>query len=195
MLQIVCACFRKKPLTKYVESYKGAGCLFTNGTHVLAGYQPNKKVPIISGIGGTRLPSETNPLDTAIRETIEELFDIKSVDADTIRDIKSEMYVKKTFVNGSYHVFVYSFIDLECMLYIMRMNGASSPIYRSLPKTLSDLIFRRAAFDSSEIRELCVLPLECTTLCKSFVNDLKQLRSNGNNSPRPMYGSQEACNK
>lgn len=192
MIQIICSCFRRKPLTSYVESYKGAGCLFTNGTHVLAGYQPNKKVPIISGIGGSRLPTETNPLDTALRETIEEFFDVKTVDPETIRDIKSEMYVKKTFVNGSYHVFVYSFIDLEAMLYIMKVNNLSSPIYRNFPKSLSDLIFRRSANESSEIRELCILPLECTTLCKSFTNDLRRLQSNGNNSPRPIYGSQEA---
>ena len=35
-----------------VTQPSGAGILFTNGTHILCGYQPNKKNAIISGFGG-----------------------------------------------------------------------------------------------------------------------------------------------
>ena len=170
-------CRRPKPLTISSAPYEGAGCLFTNGTHVLAGYQPNKKVPLITGLGGKRLPSETNPLDTALRETIEELFHVSNIHQSTIEDIKSTAYPKKTFMNGSYHVFVYSFVDLECMFYILRLNHQDTTVYRTLPKTMNDLIFKREAsqYPDAEIRHLCLIPAECTTICKLFMKDLQLL--------------------
>lgn len=60
--------------------YNSAGIIFTDGKHVLAGYQKNR---FFSGIGGSKEPSETDPKFTAIREMLEELFgfdEIKNLD-------------------------------------------------------------------------------------------------------------------
>ena len=171
MFQRVRECFRKRKQS--TDSYEGAGCLFTDGIHVLAGYQPLKNPPVISGFGGKRLAEETNPLDTALRETIEELLHIKDVDQEVINDIKGEILPKKTILNGSYYVYVYSLIDLECMIYTLRLNMMRSPLYTVLPGNLHSLIFHRIQSESAEIRDICLLPVDCLNVCKSFAKDIK----------------------
>ena len=59
-----------------VENFRAAGSVFTDSKIILAGYQPRKKKPFISGIGGKREEGESY-MDTAIRETVEELFEFK----------------------------------------------------------------------------------------------------------------------
>ena len=61
---------RSKAAPEDESNFMGAGCIFTNGTHVLAGFQPNKKSPAISGFGGKRHGTETFT-QTALRETLE----------------------------------------------------------------------------------------------------------------------------
>ena len=56
-------------------SFIGSGVLFTNQTNVLAGY--NIKINAISGIGGKPVDTE-DPDVTAIREMLEELFELNS---------------------------------------------------------------------------------------------------------------------
>ena len=56
--------------------YNSAGIIFTDGTHVIAGYQKNK---FFSGIGGGREPSELDAKFTAIREMLEELFGFEMI--------------------------------------------------------------------------------------------------------------------
>jgi hypothetical protein len=57
---------------------EAAGIVFTNGTHILAGYQPRKKNPHISGLGGSKQKDESY-MQTAWRETLEELFELKDI--------------------------------------------------------------------------------------------------------------------
>ena len=57
--------------------YNAAGVLFTNGHIALAGYHPYKLQ--LSGLGGKRNPEDIDPLDTAFRELLEELFGVHPV--------------------------------------------------------------------------------------------------------------------
>ena len=132
-----------------------AGCLFTNYNHVLAGYQPKKKIPFISGFGGKKINYETIT-ETAIRETIEELFDINYVPFELIYRIK-KINPTKVVMQDNYLLFVYSFEQLLDILYISK-EIISTNIYLSFPLTIPDLIFNRIINNKSEISQLCLLP-------------------------------------
>ena len=132
-----------------------AGCLFTNYNHVLAGYQPKKKTPFISGFGGKKLNYETIT-ETAIRETIEELFDINYVPFELIYRIK-KINPTKVVMQDNYLLFVYSFEQLLDILYISK-EIISTNLYLSFPLTIPDLIFNRIINNKSEVSQLCLLP-------------------------------------
>jgi hypothetical protein len=132
-----------------------AGCLFTNYNHVLAGYQPNKKIPIISGFGGKKLSYEII-IETAIRETIEELFDINYIPFELIYRIK-KINPTKIVTQDNYLLFVYSFEQLLDILYISK-EIISTNLYLSFPTTIPDLIFNRIINNKSEVSQLCLLP-------------------------------------
>jgi hypothetical protein len=132
-----------------------AGCLFTNYNHVLAGYQPKKKIPFISGFGGKKLSYETI-IETAIRETIEELFDINYVPFELIYRIK-KINPTKVIMQDNYLLFVYSFEQLLDILHISK-EIISTYIYLSFPTTVHDLIFNRIINNKSEVSQLCLLP-------------------------------------
>jgi hypothetical protein len=58
-------CLKKQKQKETKDEYTACGVVFTDGRHILAGYQPNKKNPCISGIGGMKEKGETH-FDTAM---------------------------------------------------------------------------------------------------------------------------------
>lgn len=167
--------FNKEPKIHPYQPYNSAGIVFTNGTHFLAGYQPNKRKPFISGIGGSKNLAEKF-LETAIRETIEELFDV-IVPCKLIFKIIDKLEPKKVIRNNDYMMVLYSFDDLKTFLKICYKN-IKSPIYNSIPRTLDDLLFKRKPTKTSEISQLCLLPivdhpLELPFIDKNLVTDIK----------------------
>jgi hypothetical protein len=153
-------CFNKKqtPIVEPITTYSCAGAIFTNGTHILAGYQPNKKRPFISGIGGQMEKAETF-IETAIRETIEEILDVKVVPPKLIYDVINGVKWKKTMKNGSYWIVIYTFEDLFNILKISAIHLKTSPIYKKIPTNLEELLFKRIPWKKSEISQLCLLPV------------------------------------
>ena len=142
-------------LKRHTMEYTSAGCIFTNGTHIIAGYQPNKPNPCISGLGGKKEEGET-VLQTAIRETIEELFGFYDFPEIVLKVCLLEPM--QVFHNGKYGMVVYSFCDLEKILVIVKESGKVSPLYAEMPVSLNDLLFLRME-GKAEISHLCVLPL------------------------------------
>ena len=143
-----------------ISKFDSAGTLFTNGTHVLAGYQKDPTSPTVSGIGGKREGSEWY-METAIRETVEELFHIDPVPATLIRRIILSVEPTRVEKMGSYVLVIYNFKDLEKILEIVRNEIKLSPVYKTLPKTVSDLMLERilAPDSRAEITHLCLVPL------------------------------------
>jgi len=164
------SCLRRKDLS--AQSYAGAGCLFTNGVHTLAGYQLRKSEPTISGFGGKREPEETDPFQTAVREMLEELFGLHKK---VICAINLPVKPKRIIKNGSYHVYVFSFADLELILYRLQEAGVTSPYYLYLPNTVADLIFHRRVDSDAEIGTLCLLPADSTNISNEFLEDMKRV--------------------
>lgn len=137
--------------------YSAAGCFFTDGRLFLAGYQPNKKRPCISGIGGGKKKGEA-PQQTAMRETLEELFHLKKLPQKLIHRL-IQLVPTKTTQNGSYIMYIYTFTQLEEILGLCIAAGIESPLYTSIPQTLSDLLLHRKHNKKAEISHLCLLPL------------------------------------
>jgi hypothetical protein len=136
--------------------YTSAGCIFTNGTHILGGYQPNKQAPCISGIGGKREGCEEF-VQTAMREMLEEMFGIYAR-PDFVTALMAIPY-DRLLISGDYISLIYSFSSLEKILVeLVRLNAVSS-MYNEIPLTLNDLILKRLGGVDSEISHLCLLPV------------------------------------
>jgi hypothetical protein len=154
-----------------IQTYQGAGCLFTDNKQVLAGFQ--QKGSYISGLGGRREYGE-NYHETAIRETVEELFDITPCE-ELIEELKTINYSKK-FMNGSYVVLVYSFDDLFLFIQITKKHVGISKLYTEFPENILDLIYKRKIKNASEVQQLYLLPLNKElSIDKQFIKDLSLL--------------------
>lgn len=156
-------------------SVYAAGCIFTNGTHILAGLQQKGNKHIISGIGGKCEPNECVN-ETAIRETIEELLNIQSVDIKLIREICDTIKPKHRFINNNYGILVYDFDQLIVLLHIVHKYyqfDFTNSTYVTFPLNLTDLLFYRNVSTSSEISILCLLPItQNINIDKYFVSDI-----------------------
>ena len=137
--------------------FDGAGCLFTDGTMVLAGYQPKKAVKLISGFGGSRKVGE-NYFVTAMREVLEELLEIKP-NEHLIATLNTEFQPSRVIINGNYIVLQYSLDDIGTLLDIVARFYSHSPIYSDMPMTLIELVFRRKYLKGMEVPKLILLPL------------------------------------
>jgi hypothetical protein len=166
ILSRIFSCFPRK------RQYKGAGVLFTNGIHVLAGFQPNKKTSCITGIGGSKEACETF-LYTALREAVEELLNIKEVPSQIIYKLSDSLTPLSVFANKDYATLLYSFGQLETFLTILKENGIVTDLYEEFPLTLEELVFKRKNNKEAEIKQFAVLPLECSQISKDFLIDLQ----------------------
>ena len=158
---------------------QAAGVLFTNGIHVLAGYQPYKKKPIISGIGGVCEPGESI-YETTMREMFEELFEIKAVPKTLLKRIKNTIPRReKVKISKHYTFTVYSFEDLHKILGLAADLGLTSPLYpRGFPTTVVELIFQRSDTQGGEVRQLVLLPVaEDLRLDAEFIEDINHVTS------------------
>jgi hypothetical protein len=149
------------------DKFKAAGVAFTNGRQVLAGYQPHKKHPSISGIGGSREPGESY-MQTALRECVEELFEPQSITKSLLLKL-ARIAPQKVIQTGSYINAIYSFDDLHAMLTAMKRVGLRSPLYETFPKNLTELIINRVPTSAlsgdkaAEISHLALIPVVVQT--------------------------------
>ena len=166
------------PLTQ--ASYSGAGCIFTDGIHILGGWQPRKRNPGCTGIGGSKLPSETF-LTTAYRETVEELLHIHPVPEHVITNLKVALTPRKIIESSGYVSVVLHFDDLERFLQVCKRSGLQSPAYTRFPLTLIALIRDRKLLDTTEVEILGLFPVVRTLtkraryMREDFVKDMESL--------------------
>lgn len=150
------------------------GCLFTNGTHVLAGLQVKHGKRILSGFGGKPLEHE-DILHAALRETVEELFEIFDV-PEAIDDIFLHYIPRRLLENGSYTILVYDFDDLIDFMKILAGHNLHSPLYRSFPMSFQDLLLHRHPSETSEIQQIALVPLDADMeLDTAFLSDIALL--------------------
>ena len=168
-----------KPELPNISEFKSAGVVFTDGNSILAGYQPNKKIPGITGIGGKREAEETY-IQTALRECCEELFGCTYVPPSLINELMTTTEPSNTLYDGYYVNLIYTFKDLLKILDIAKKINLWSPLYTKIPTTLDDLILQRKYSEISEIQGLCILPLAYYSdkhpiIHNEFRRDIKEL--------------------
>jgi len=133
-----------------------AGILFTDGKHVLAGY--NQHTMKISGIGGKAKEGET-VIHTAIRETVEELFELEEIPKELTELLYNNLTFDDLFFKGNYTTFTMDFnYDLEVFFNSMTNFELKSKVYDTLPKSLEDLIMTRKVSPTVEMSHLMLLP-------------------------------------
>jgi len=140
--------------------------MFTDGIRVLAGYQT--KTGRIGGFGGKSLAGESR-IETALRETIEELFGILDIPSDLIRKLPIS---QNTIEYAEYTCFIYNFDDLQTFIRRAGRCINSSPLYAVFPTTTWELIQNRMVSESGEVGELYLMPTDKFTMSRSFERDL-----------------------
>ena len=142
--------------------------MFTDGIRVLAGRQT--KTGKIGGFGGKSHGGESRT-ETALRETIEELFGVLDVPAELVKKLPIS---QSTIEYPEYTCFVYNFDDLQTFTRRAGRYINSSPLYAVFPTTVWDLLQNRMVSDSAEVGELYLLPTENYTMSRSFERDLME---------------------
>jgi len=132
-----------------------AGIVFQSKTHVLMGYQPSKKM--ISGIGGKSLDGELT-LETALRETVEELFGMPPT-VWLMNGLLGYYRNHRAVQNGTYTMYIFSFEDLIDFMRLVRGFMLTSPYYLTFPETLADLVLERQAPPDAEVTTLAIIPI------------------------------------
>ncbi len=152
----------------------GAGCIFTDGKLILAGLQRKQKQLVLSGIGGKRIEGET-PHETAIRETVEELFNVNIVPPELMIKLMSELTPIKIGGTYTYTTFTYSFEDLAKFLTLSNSH-IQTTLYKQFPLTLHELMFGRLSDPTSEIQTLSLVPVHPNiSFDPYFVEDINRL--------------------
>ena len=140
--------------------------MFTDGNRVLAGYQT--KTRKIGGFGGKSQDGESR-VETALRETVEELFGVIDVPAELI----SKLPVSQNYIEyPEYTCFVYNFEDLQTFIRRAGRYINSSPLYTVFPTTVWELLQNRIFSDSAEVGELYLMPTGKFTVSRAFERDL-----------------------
>jgi hypothetical protein len=147
-----------------------AGILFTDGNLVLCGYSIHKTQ--ITGIGGKKKENE-ELIETAIRETIEELFELETIPEALTRFLKTRLTFNTIIGVPNYTVFVMTFQDLDIIFETLKMFSVKSNIYSIIPVSITDLLFMRKVNQKSELSTLCLLPcVNKITISSSLLNDI-----------------------
>ncbi len=147
----------RAPLPTF-EDYAAAGVLFTDDRFVLAAWQPHKTIPKLSGIGGLREGAESYSI-TALREMVEELYGCAEVPVTLLQKLLIKFHPRTVFKNHEYVNLVYTFKDLEKMLQIINKSGIKSYYYKTLPKTVLELVFNRQKSVTAEVEAFALLPV------------------------------------
>lgn len=132
---------------------KAAGCLFTQDTYVLTGYNP--KYNVWSGIGGKVEPNES-PRYAAYRETIEELFGFNPSQK-ILDDCESAFGMIPLIIRGNYAMIKISFDLYVHLSYILRAHKCITPFYNRIPISFDEIISQRKKVENAEITELKVI--------------------------------------
>lgn len=139
--------------------FEAAGILFTDGVHVLAGFQPGKAA--ISGFGGSREGNETIR-QTAFREALEELLEPGEIPASLLQTLVTRTKKYPIIRKGSYRFLTLDFEDL--LIILKEAADLKSQIYKSIPTTIAALLKKRTPTPASEVTELMLLPVKIADL-------------------------------
>jgi hypothetical protein len=177
------------PIPEDYRSWGGAGLVFTSGDLILCGYEPNKKVPAIYGIGGKRESTDTTFYHTAFREAFEELLGV-GPSAGIMGALIGAAVPKKTVKIGGgargYIMIQYGFADLVRFLEIMRRASMRTPFYPRLPRSIEELLTARRCAASTEMTHLCLLPVvsPAPVVSRDLAGDIERIAATEKRAPQ-----------
>lgn len=101
---------------------------------------------------------DENYFDTAMREVLEELLEIKPSEQ-LLATLNLEFQPNRVIINGTYIVLQYSLNDIGTLLDIVARYYSHSVIYSDMPMTLIELVFKRKYLKGMEVPNIILLPL------------------------------------
>jgi len=144
-----------------------AGIFFTDGNMFLCGYSQYKHK--ITGIGGKQQNNEL-PYETALRETIEELFEFNTITMELIVELNKKLRFDNIIAYKSYRTFIMSFDDLQIILDVVSKFNLESKVYKTLPTNFNDLIYQREFVNNTELSKLYFFDLKENPTFDSSLN-------------------------
>jgi 8-oxo-dGTP pyrophosphatase MutT (NUDIX family) len=149
-----------------------AGIIFTDGKLVLAGY--NSKHLFISGIGGKIKENET-PIITAVRETVEELFELEEIPGTLFDRLYEKLTFDRLFFKSEYTTFIMTFNDLKSIFKVLGEFDLKSRVYDKIPTSLEELLMTRKGGELSHI--LLIPCVDNIVLDKLFIGDIQTFKN------------------
>jgi hypothetical protein len=131
-----------------------AGILFTDGKFTLSGVN---KYSEMTGIGGKKKDKET-PIQTAIRETVEELFEPEEIPAGLFEELYMKLIFDNMMFRSNYSTFIMNFNDLKVFFVTVKKYELRSKVYDILPSTIEQLILERKVMKNAELRYIMLIP-------------------------------------
>jgi hypothetical protein len=131
-----------------------AGILFTDGKFTLSGVN---KYSEMTGIGGKKKDEET-PIQTAIRETVEELFEPEEIPAGLFEELYTRLIFDNMMFKSNYSTFIMNFNDLKIFFVTVKKYDLKSKVYDILPSTIEELILERKVVKNAELRYMMLIP-------------------------------------
>ncbi len=162
--------------------HQSAGCMFLGPEHVVVGLQRTRSSEVrISGLGGKR-EAEESWYETAIRETVEELFHVSEIPAALLDALAKLQPLDVLFqTRAGYVCIVYNIQDLPVFLRICRRFLQSSPLYPTFPTSIASLLLDRRIAVDAEVLQLLLWPYRVGQrqfrISRDLVKDLKQVRN------------------
>jgi hypothetical protein len=129
----------------------GAGCLFIQQGYALVGY--SQKYKHFSGFGGKQNAGET-PIQTALRETAEELLGIDPTKTE-LDQLENLLEHKKLITRNNYAFLVLTIDDISVFSTVF--DARVSPYYKTIPKNCSRFILERNPTETAEITEMKII--------------------------------------
>jgi hypothetical protein len=163
----------------------GAGCMFINDTHTLAGiHTPRRNHQVrVCGFGG-KTEGEESWWQTAFRETIEEFFHVTTIPNKLYKALKSIEPVRILYAED-YNTLVYTFRQLKTFLKMCASHIPTSPLYAQMPRSVEELVFGRNVgnMEGVEIMDIVFWPLKNPhrrfRITREFIGDLKAVQPPG----------------
>jgi len=147
-----------------------AGILFTDGKMVLGGY--NNHSFYITGIGGKKKGNEL-PYQTAVREMVEELFEIEEIPEDLLTHLENILNFDTLIGSKYYDTFVMSFDVLKKITGVVNQFSVKSKVYDTIPESIMELIFMRKQVENAEFTHLVLVPcMYNVALDKNYMSDI-----------------------
>jgi hypothetical protein len=151
-----------------------AGILFTNRIMVLCGYKSEKQS--ITGIGGKMYKGET-ACQTAVRETIEELFEFENIPTVLLSNLVDVLIFDNLMAYRGYTTFIMDFYELDKIFTEVGKFNLKSRCYQTIPKNLIELVMCRIPNNTVELSHLALIPAESCTVDRHLMSDIHTFKT------------------